>query len=162
MSDDHAQDIIAVASYLKKTANIPVWLVGSSMGTISATNSAIRIRQGIDGLVLTASKTRSNKKWGAIYKSHPNIIIDMDLEKITVPTIIIHHKKDKCVSSPPEEVPRIKEGLVNASKIDLLYFSGGKDPGGKDGCIPNGFHAFNGIDDEVIEAISKFIISNSK
>lgn len=100
------------------------------MGTISATNAAIRMKEGIDGLVLTASSVRSSKKWGPIYKSHPNVIIDMDLEKITVPTIIIHHKKDRCASSPPEDVPRIKEGLSNASKVDLVYFSGGSDRGG--------------------------------
>lgn len=160
MSEDHAQDIMAVASYLRKTANVPIWLVGSSMGTISATNGAIRIREGIDGLVLTASKTLSNKKWGPIYKSHPNVIINMELEKITVPTIIIHHKKDNCDSSSPEEVPKIKERLINASKVELLFFSGGKAK--SSGCSGKGFHGFNGIDNEVIEAILKFIGSNSK
>jgi hypothetical protein len=36
MSRSHADDIGAVAAYLKKQAAIPVWLVGTSMGTFSA------------------------------------------------------------------------------------------------------------------------------
>lgn len=41
MSQSHADDIAAVAGYLKGQANVPVWVVGTSMGTFSAAEGAI-------------------------------------------------------------------------------------------------------------------------
>ncbi|MHA1444810.1 MAG: alpha/beta hydrolase, partial [Candidatus Hodarchaeales archaeon] len=100
MEEKHADDINAVASYLKKQANIPVWLVGTSKGTISAANGAIRINENINGLILTSSVTKYRKRWKKAYKTHPNGIIDMDLDKITVPTLIVSHRDDKCEVTP--------------------------------------------------------------
>ncbi len=44
MSEKHGQDIRAVVEHLKKTANVPVWLIGVSRGTYSAANGAIRLK----------------------------------------------------------------------------------------------------------------------
>ena len=41
MSGGHAADIGTVAAWLKKEAGVPVWLVGTSMGTFSAAGGAI-------------------------------------------------------------------------------------------------------------------------
>jgi hypothetical protein len=41
MSKAHADDIAAVAAYLKKEKDVTVWVVGTSMGTFSAANGAI-------------------------------------------------------------------------------------------------------------------------
>ena len=41
MSRAHAADIAAVADYLKKQSDVPVWLVGTSMGSFSAAGGAI-------------------------------------------------------------------------------------------------------------------------
>jgi pimeloyl-ACP methyl ester carboxylesterase len=68
MSGAHAGDISALAGYLKKQANIPVWLVGTSMGTFSAAGGAIAARD-VDGLVLTSTVTRSKPNW-RIRESH--------------------------------------------------------------------------------------------
>src|SRR5438105_3711060 len=57
MSDAHASDIGAIATYLKTEAAVPVWLVGTSAGTFSAANGAIACKD-IDGLVLTSTVTR--------------------------------------------------------------------------------------------------------
>jgi len=58
MSKAHADDIAAVAAHLKKLAPVPVWLVGTSMGTFSAAGGAIAAK-GVDGLVLSSTITRS-------------------------------------------------------------------------------------------------------
>lgn len=88
MSDEHAGDIGAVASYLKNQAAVPIWLIGTSMGTFSAAVGAIAEGKDIDGLVLTSTVTRSPPEW-AIAKSHPNGVADMALSEITVPTLIM-------------------------------------------------------------------------
>ena len=62
MSGAHAGDIGALAAYLKKQESVPVWLVGTSMGTFSAARGAIATK-GIDGLVLTSTITRAMPEW---------------------------------------------------------------------------------------------------
>lgn len=68
MNNEHARDIKAVAAYLKNEVHIPIWLIGTSWGTVSATNGATRIKEGIDGLVLTSAMTRAHPKWSSLFK----------------------------------------------------------------------------------------------
>ncbi len=160
ISDEHAKDIKAVIKYLGKAANVPVWLIGISAASFSVPHVAIRIKEGIDGLVLLSSGTKMRKKW-PIFKSHPNGILDMDLHKITIPVLIIAHKEDKCDLTPPSGAPKIKEALVNSPKVEVMYFSGGKRPLSEP-CRSHSPHGFYGIEEQVITAIADFIKVNSK
>ena len=55
----HADDVRAVIAALRAEAAVPVWLVGTSMGTVSAASAAARLSAGgPDGLVLTSTVTR--------------------------------------------------------------------------------------------------------
>jgi hypothetical protein len=55
-SPQHMQDIAAVMRHLRAQARVPVWLVGTSLGTVSAVAAVIRIREEPpDGIVLTSS-----------------------------------------------------------------------------------------------------------
>ena len=161
MEEKHADDINAVASYLKKQANIPLWLVGTSKGTISAVNGAIRIKENINGLILTSSVTKYKKSWEKAYKTHPNGILDMDLDKITVPTLIVSHRDDKCEVTPPVDAEKLKSALVNSPKTDVLTFTGGNKAESKP-CWPKSPHGFYGIEEQVVKAIAEFIKSNSQ
>ena len=143
VSNKHVQDIKAVISYLKNEANIPVWLVGHSMGTFSVSNGTIHIKDGVDGLVLLSSVTRKPPKWKT-FKAYPNGILTMDFDKITVPTLIASHKDDKCPGSPALDAPEIKKALVNSPAVEVVYFSGGKKPGSEP-CHWKATHGFYGI-----------------
>ena len=158
LGEEHAKDIGAIVQYLKEQADIPVWLVGTSRGTISAVNGAVRLQKAIDGLVLTSSMTKIPKEWRA-HKDHPNGILDMDLEKITVPTLIVSHRDDRCKVTPPEDSDRLQSAFVNASIVDLLFFTGGKKAVHKP-CMAKSPHGFYGIEDHVVAAIADFIKAN--
>ena len=158
MSPEHAEDIQAVVQALKKDFNLPVWVIGTSMGTFSAPNAAIRLGSGVQGLVLTSSITRSPKKW-KIYSSHPNAIIDMDLSKVTVPTLIVAHKEDGCDLTPAADAEKLKSAFTNASKVEVKYFAGGKMAISKP-CQARSAHGFYGIEDQVVAAIADFIKAN--
>lgn len=162
ISKEHARDIYGVINYLENQANIPVWLVGTSMGTFSAAKGAIYgpNRRKVVGLVLTSSTTRSSKKWKWAQKN-PNGMVDMNLYKIRATTLIVSHKDDQCDLTPASDAPKLKEALVNAAKVEVMYFTGGKRP--KSGpCAPLSAHGFYGIEDEVVTAIADFIKANSK
>lgn len=115
ISDEYAQDLGKVVSYLNDLTNLPVWLVGMSLGSFSASNGAIRNLEGVDGLVLVSSVTRSAERW-PLHDTHPKGILDMGLDKVKVPTLIVAHKGDTCPDTLASRVPEIKGALVHAPK----------------------------------------------
>lgn len=159
MNGAHAGDIDAVAAFLKKEASVPVWLVGTSMGTFSAAGGAIGAKN-VDGLVLTASITRAKPEW-KIANSHKHGIASLPLQKVTVPALIVAHKDDGCDITPASDVPMLRKALANAKPIDTVLLSGG-DPPQSDPCEAMSQHGFLGIEKQAVDAVAKFITANSQ
>jgi hypothetical protein len=161
IGDKHVVDINTVSSYLKKSNNLKVWLVGTSNGTFSTCNAAINSEGSIDGIVLTSSITdlKPYKSKVKVYKTHPHGIINMDLAKITVPAMIAYHVNDKCPGTPPENSETLKAKLTGSPKTLLAQFDGGLPPK-SDKCKALSAHGFYGIEAEVVDNISEFIKSN--
>jgi pimeloyl-ACP methyl ester carboxylesterase len=155
ISSAHAEDIRGVVSYLKKRAEIPLWLIGLGEGTFSAVNGAISLDGQIEGVILASSLTRTPTNW-KMYGTHPNGILNMDLDKITVPVLVVGSQNDTCAITSPADAAKIKGELVHSPVVDIRYFSGGKmarlDP-----CEPRSPHGFYGIEKEVISTIADFI-----
>ncbi len=158
MSDNHAADIGVVAAYLKKQAPVPVWLVGTSMGTFSAAEGAIAGKA--DGLVLTSTITHSNPRWD-IAKRQPDAVADMALDRITVPALIVANGEDSCAQSPPSGATKLKRALTHAAKVDVVMLSGGLPPRSEP-CEAKSRHGYFGIEDKAVGAIADFIKANSK
>jgi len=86
ITEDHAADIAAVVKRMRDLAPVPVWLVGTSRGTISAANGAARLPPpaGPDGIVLTSTVVENgNRGQDSIHQAA--------LERIGVPTLVFHH-----------------------------------------------------------------------
>ena len=159
MSKAHADDIAAVATFLKKEKNVPVWLVGTSMGTFSAANGAIG-GQNIDGLVLTSTITRSKPDW-KIASSHRDGVGSMALGKITVPTLIVSHRKDGCDITPPSDAAKLQSRLTKAAKVEVVLLDGGSPPQSEP-CEAKAQHGFLGIEGQTVGTVAKFIKANLK
>jgi pimeloyl-ACP methyl ester carboxylesterase len=159
ISSAHAGDIGAVAAYLKMQVGVPVWLIGTSTGTFSAATGAIAAK-GIDGLVLTSTITRPRPEW-KIATSHPDAVASMALSEITVPTLIVSHRKDACESSPAADTTKLSKGLTNASKVEVALLDGG-DPPQSGPCDPKAQHGYFGIEAATVNTIAKFVSNNSK
>lgn len=148
---EHVADIKAVIAWLKKQANIPVWLVGTSRGTQSAAFIATQLALadgGPDGIVL--SSTMLTDKPG----SRP--VPGMPLANIQIPTLIVHHKQDGCEHCRYGELSKLMEKLTNTSRKELLTFEGGENRG--DPCEAMAYHGFNGIEQEVVRKIADWIV----
>jgi pimeloyl-ACP methyl ester carboxylesterase len=64
-SAEHAADVRALIAALRAEAPVPVWLVGTSMGSVSAASVAARLTDGgPDGVVLTSSVMGANREMG--------------------------------------------------------------------------------------------------
>lgn len=149
-SAEEAQNIAAVIAYLRQKAPVPVWLIGTSMGTISAANVAARLRSGgPDGLVLTSSIVASSRRTGPL-----DSIVDVGA--ITIPTLIVHNKEDACFVTPFSAVPDFVQRFTHAPRKELIAVSGGSPPQ-SDPCEPLARHGYFGIEDEVVGDIVKWI-----
>jgi pimeloyl-ACP methyl ester carboxylesterase len=157
MSKGHATDIEAVIGYLKKEANVPVWLVGTSMGTFSAAGGGIALRD-IAGVVLTSTITRSKPNWN-IAGSHPNGVASMRLSAVSVPTLIMSHRKDGCDITPATDAPKLVRALTKSRKVETVLLDGGSPPQ-SDPCQAKAQHGFFGIEGQAVNGIVKFIKSN--
>jgi len=150
-SVSHALDVKAVIRYLKKLNGLPVWLVGTSRGTISAANAAARLEPGeVHGIVLTASVTGTSRR-------RPENIYDVPLADISVPVLLVNHKRDGCKVTPNGGMKKLKRKMKNASEVELLSFKGGSQVDSNP-CRGLSYHGFYGIEDEVVDAISKWIL----
>lgn len=157
MSSAHANAVGAVVDYLKKQANVPVWLVGTSMGTFSAAGVAIGIKS-VNGVVLTSTVTRAKPQWD-IRQSHPNGVASMRLSAVTVPTLIVSHRKDGCDITPAADAPKLTKALISSRKVDVVLLEGGSPPQ-SDPCDAKSEHGFLGIEGQAIARIAAFIKAN--
>lgn len=148
ISPQHVEDLRQVVSYLKKDAGLPVWLVGTSRGTISATAAAIAFgNEELAGIVLTASVTNF-KFTGAVPTQR--------LGGIRIPVLVVHHEKDSCHATRPHEVSLIMRGLTNAPMKSQIMVNGGANPEG-DPCQALHWHGFIGMEKEAVDIISAWI-----
>lgn len=148
ISDNHVADIRAVIDHLKTLSSAPVWLVGTSRGSISATAAAVNLKDaGIAGIVLTSSVV-SYSKAGAVPTQN--------LAAVTVPVLVVHHAKDSCRVTLPHEVPLILRGLTNAPVRKVVMVEGGANPVG-DPCEAMHWHGFIGMEEEAVNIIGNWI-----
>jgi len=147
----HVSDVKAVIAWLKRQAGVPVWLVGTSAGTVSAAFVATEVspaRGGPDGLVLTAT---------VMHDRRGRPVPEMPLERIGVPVLVVHHKQDGCWACPFAEVPRLMARLTAAPLKELVAVEGGVNRG--DPCQAFAYHGFNGLERDVVTKIAEWIVA---
>lgn len=152
-SAEHAADLGAVLAWARARYGKPVWLVGTSRGTHSAANAALRLRppQAPDGIVLTATVlARSRSGEGT---ARP--LTELDLTGLALPVLAVHHEQDPCGVCPPALLPELMKKLPRAAA--LRTYTGGVSTGGA--CDPFSHHGFNGIEERVVADISTWIRS---
>ena len=151
---EHVQDIKVVIAWLREQTKTPIWLVGTSRGTQSAAYAATQLEgeygsDGPDGIVLTSTilSDRSSRA-----------VTAMDLEKIRIPVLVVHHEQDGCALCRFSDTTTLMEKLVNAPRKQLLAFKGGNDKG--DPCEAFAHHGFNGLETEVVTQTVAWVLGN--
>jgi pimeloyl-ACP methyl ester carboxylesterase len=142
----HALDLGKIISWARENNKAPVWVVGTSNGTLSAAYIATQLEgaDAPDGVVLTSSVL-----WLAKGSGRP--VPDMPLEKIRIPVLVVHHEKDACDSCLFSQINNLTTKLINSPKVELITFKGGVATG--DPCDAFHYHGFNGIESEVVTKI---------
>jgi dienelactone hydrolase len=157
-SAEHAADIRAIMEFLKKNGKGPLYFVGTSRGTISAAYLAGEINEPVlKGIVLTSSMG------GRMYAGSVN------LEKIRVPVLFVHHQNDGCEVSQPGEALAMSKNIKNSPKVNFVEVYGGVSSesahrgSGKHGgsgpnpCSAGTHHGFIGIEGQVVDVITEWL-----
>jgi pimeloyl-ACP methyl ester carboxylesterase len=152
--DDHITDVRAVVAKLSADYGKPVWIVGTSLGSISAAATAVGMDPSkLAGIVLSSSVTRSST---ATMYSVPML----SLSEIRVPVLVMHHTRDRCPVCEPGQAWRIEKALTQAPVKKLLLVDGG---GGATGpaCEALNYHGFIGMEGDAARAITDWIAAPS-
>jgi pimeloyl-ACP methyl ester carboxylesterase len=151
ISADHARDVLAVVQSVQQKSPVPVWLVGTSMGTISAASTAILDQgQTVAGVVLTSGFSPM------ILRLQDGPQGKQGLEAIKVPVLTLHHKDDACRITPARGVAQIVPALSASPVKKLILVEGGGPPSG-DPCQPRGYHGFVGMEPQAVALIAGWI-----
>lgn len=143
----HVEDLRRVVEDLRARAGAPVWLVGTSRGTVSAAAGAIALGpELVAGVVLTSSITSYR------HKGVPTLA----LASIRAPVLVLHHEKDACPACAPHEVRFIVDGLTGAPMKKLIW---ARDGGGARGdpCEPFHWHGFIGMEAQAVQSIVSWV-----
>jgi pimeloyl-ACP methyl ester carboxylesterase len=139
-------DLIAFA---KAQFPVPVFLLGTSQGSIAAVNGAAHAAPGaVAGVVLTESVSR-------LGGSHETVF-DADPQSVRVPALIVANRDDACPVAPPGDAAKIAAALTHARSVQVLSVSGGvyQSKGPCESLTP---HGYDGIEPQVIDAIDRWM-----
>jgi pimeloyl-ACP methyl ester carboxylesterase len=144
LGEPHAEDIGKVADDLRKRfPGLPVFLVGTSRGTISAAAAGQRLGKSVEGVVLTATLFLAAGR-----RPGPS---RYDFATLPQPLLFVHHVNDGCAYTPYSSAKRL------ADRYPLVSVAGGAPPQSKP-CEAMTEHGFLGKEAETMDAIVKWML----
>lgn len=143
----HAADVRAVVAEVKKRyAGLPVFLVGTSKGTLSVAYLALALERDVAGAVLTSSLFYEGP-W-----SRPRPVLrSFDWAALKIPVLLVHHADDGCFATPYHEAARL------GGRFPLITVKGGR-PAESGPCDPLAQHGFYGKEAETVAALAAWML----
>jgi hypothetical protein len=149
LSERHFSDVTAAVTDLNdRFRGAPLFLVGTSRGSVSAAALGARLDQGLAGVVLTATMFRQA---GPKASMRGPGLSRFDYGSIKVPVLLVHHVSDQCLSTPYSDATRLSE------KYPLITIYGGL-PAQSDECEPLSAHGFFGKESETVAEIVNWML----
>lgn len=142
-SAQHMADIQAVLQWIEAQAPSPIYLVGTSRGTISAAYAAARLSDTrVRGLALTSTMQE--------------VVSTPGLAGLAIPVLDLSHAQDGCSLTPPGAGPAIIEALKASPRKAYIEVSGGSAYGNP--CKARAHHGFNGIESVVVDTVANWLL----
>jgi hypothetical protein len=144
LGSGHAEDIGRVVADLKtRFPGLPVFLVGTSRGAVSAASAGRRLGRGVEGVVLSASVLLPSPR-------QPGLS-GFDFSSLAAPLLLVHHVDDGCEYSPHSAAKRL------ADRYPLISVAGGP-PAQSKPCEATSPHGFLGREADTVDAIVKWML----
>jgi hypothetical protein len=154
LSQAHADDVAKVIDDVRARSGLPVWLVGTSTGTLSAANVAARLSGTLsdpDGIVLTSTMAQLDDRG---YCGHT--VFQAKLAAIRRPVLVVSHQNDACICTPAAKADAILKALALPGKREKKIFAGGLAPVSGP-CEARAEHGYYGIEQAVTSFIATWI-----
>lgn len=149
-SPEYGRLVEGLAAYARAHAPAPVFLVGTSQGTIAAMNGAAHARLGlIAGLVLTESVSVPGRR-------STESVFDADPSGVRIPVLVVANRDDACNVAPPEMAPRIAAAMTRSPSVLVLSISGGMQRSDR-ACGSLSPHGYYGIEQKVVGEIAGWL-----
>jgi hypothetical protein len=162
LSSKHADDLGKVIAEVRRRSNGPVWLVGTSRGTISPVNAAARLASATaaDGVVLTSAITSGGK--GGQKPWVVQTVFDARLDAIRMPVLVVGHAADNCPRTPASLMGQIT-ARTNGAREQVVTVTRGPGGGqtGLEACQGRTPHGFLGQEAAVAAGIARFVRGGS-
>ncbi len=134
-SKEHLADVqAAIGDLSRRFPGLPIFLIGTSRGSISTASLGGRLDGGIAGVVLTSSMFRASNPRAR--EPGPGLS-RFDFKTIKVPVLVVHHREDACPVSPYGDAASL------AKMFPLVSVTGGLPPT-SDACEPMSPHRVPG------------------
>lgn len=144
----HQADVLAVLQSLRdQGASQPVWLVGTSRGTVSATALGLALQEQLAGLVLTASVASF---------SVSTAVTQQALDRLRLPVLVYHHRDDACRITLARDAEHIVRRLTQAPVRKFWLVTGGANPTG-DPCEAFHWHGFVGMEAQAVKDMADWM-----
>jgi pimeloyl-ACP methyl ester carboxylesterase len=149
LGNDHFTDIAAVVNDVgNRFSGTPIFLIGTSRGTVSAAAVGARLPEKISGVVLTATMFRETSR----KVQDPGAgLSKFDFATIKTPVLFVHHVSDQCAVTPYGEAARLSD------KYPLISVFGGAAPQSGP-CDAFSQHGFLGKESETVEEIVNWML----
>jgi hypothetical protein len=150
-SPEYARLVGTMISFAHDQVAAPVFVLGTSQGSIAAMNSAAHAAPGsLAGLVLTESVS-------VLGGSHETVF-DADPQEVRVRALVLANQDDRCDVAPPAMAPKIAAAMTHSPDVKLEFVSGGVYQSSRD-CGSLTPHGYYGIEDQVVSVIDSWIQS---
>ncbi len=146
-----------MVGYARRLAPVPVVLLGTSQGTIAATNGAAPGAHdagptGLAALVLTETVSKGGRlSTETVFDAHP--------DAVRVPTLIVANEDDACDVAPPQAAGQVAAAFTAAPRVDVAKVSGGRGRSDRP-CGSRSPHGYDGIEDRVVGLIDTWLTAH--
>jgi hypothetical protein len=150
-SPDYARVVAGMIDFARDQVAAPVFLLGTSQGSIAAVNGAAHAPPGaLAGVVLTESVS--------VLGGSRETVFEADPQDVRVPTLVVANKDDRCDVAPPAMAPKIAAAMTHSPDVKVEFVSGGVARSSRD-CGSLTPHGYYGIEDRVVGVIDNWVQS---
>ena len=133
--------------FARSRSNVPVWLVGTSQGSVAAANGGARLGGKVAGVVLTSSVTRVSRSDETAFSAGANAI--------AVPALVVANSSDSCTASPPSDAQALLAAMASSPRKEVVLFDSSAIQSRP--CEALSPHGYLGIEASVIGRIAAWI-----
>lgn len=143
----YAQALGVAVDFARSRANVPVWLVGTSQGSIAAVNGAAHLGAKVAGVVLSSSVTRNGRSGETAASAEP--------AAIAVPVLVVANSGDTCPATPPGDAQGLLASMPASPRKEVILFESSAIRSAP--CDALSPHGYMGIEASVIQRIAAWI-----